>query len=96
VTGRPVLALPVGPIGREEAAMAAWPRAGGRWAAVEREIADGLLLSLYYGYAAAGSWAVVGDMHRTPTDFHAQSYDRPEAFARLRVTVSVEVLDGIL
>jgi hypothetical protein len=99
--GRPMLALPAGPIGRDEMAMAAWPRAGGTWAAFERDVAAALApivseaawesLRVLVG---AEEWDVIvaDDEHLWLTPLAGAR----RTWARVRFRVSVEVLDGVL
>ena len=80
------LALPVGPEGRDQMAMAAWPRAGGRWEAYEQFVTREIVRAAWLSESAA-FW---------PPDATDELlvYDLGASWARVRVTV--EVLDGIL
>jgi hypothetical protein len=97
MAARPVLALPVGPNGRDEAAMAAWlPVAGGRWAAIEQALAEAIIDALDYDhmlYSHGRAWCSHSDTHGEP-DVLLVGLTGPEQWTRVRV--SVEVLDGVL
>jgi len=80
-----MLALPVGPIGRDEAARAAWPVAGGEWQRFEREAAARIVRS---------TWENVGEAWPAHADDQLFVYGRGGSWARVRL--SVEVLDGVL
>ena len=103
----PMLALPVGPEGREMAAYHDWRERCeivGPWLRLERDLAESLTAALvdYDGahlldwggkrwmFAGAPGQQLVGG----PLLFRGDQHD--PAWARVRVRVSVEVLDGVL
>lgn len=97
-----MLALPVGPIGREEAALAAWPHAIGPCLHLERDVAAALQRMLFS--ETSGHW-IDGrlfefdpgvDGEALVIQAHPYLGAGPQPWARVRVRVSVEVLDGIL
>ena len=95
---RPALALPVGPEGRDEMAMAKWPRAGGAWAAFERDVARAVTHQPTVIFDSdGGRWLATGGAGTLDgTEMLVARVGGSDGWALVRVRVTVEVLDGVL